>query len=146
MILPLFLIPVVVGLLTQAIKPLINKQWYAELDAAGKKIPRYGGMPSAHTSFAFSLATVVGFTDGITSTTFAITASMVIFVLDDALRMRLFLSRHGLALRQLITKLPLSEQEQYPYLESRLGHRLSEVIVGALIGIGLSLVLLRFLA
>src|SRR5688572_16552884 len=101
MTLPLFLIPILAGLIAQALKPLLNKQWYAQLDPDGRKIPRYGGMPSAHTTFIFSLATVVGMVDGFTSTTFAIAAVLVILVMDDALRMRIFLSRHGLALSQL---------------------------------------------
>lgn len=146
MSLPLFLVPIIIGLITQAIKPLFNKSWYARLgDGKGRKIPGYGGMPSAHTSFIFSLATVVGVVEGFMSAPFAITAVLVIIVLDDALRMRIFLSRYGAALRRLIKKLPESEQHLFPYLESRLGHKVPEVIVGALIGIGLTLVILRFL-
>lgn len=144
MSLPLFLVPILVGLITQGIKPLLNRQWYAHLDGKGRKIPRYGGMPSAHTSFIFSLATAIAVKDGFMSGDFAIAAVLVIIVLDDALRMRIFLSRYGAALRRLINKLPENERRLFPYLESRLGHKLPEVIVGALIGIGLTLVILWF--
>lgn len=141
MTLPLFLIPVVVGLTTQAIKPLINKQWYATISPDGKKLPRYGGMPSAHSAFAFSVATVIGLADGLFSSTFIIAVALLFLILDDALRMRIFLSRHGLALRRLIQKLPKEERATYPYLESRLGHKPLEVLVGGVLGVTLSLAL-----
>lgn len=143
--LPLFLIPMLVGLATQGIKPFFNRKWYAKLGDKGRKIPRYGGMPSAHTSFIFSLATAIAVKDGFMSGDFAIAAVLVIIVLDDALRMRIFLSRYGSALRRLINKLPENERHLFPYLESRLGHKLPEVVVGALIGITLTLVILFFM-
>ncbi len=139
MSLPLFLIPIAVGLIAQALKPLLNKEWYATLTPGGKKIPRYGGMPSAHSATAFSLVTVVGLHDGIMASTFLIAVIILIWTLDDALRMRIFLGRYGQALRLLISKLPAAEQQQYPYLESRLGHRLREVIAGAVLGIALTI-------
>lgn len=139
MLIPLFLIPILAGLIAQGLKPLLNKHWYAELTERGRKIPRYGGMPSAHTAFATSLATVVGLADGFASATFAIAAAIVIFVLDDALRMRIFLSRHGQALSQLVDRLPAAERAQYPYLEARLGHAPREVVAGAVLGVALSL-------
>lgn len=138
MTLPIFTIPILCGLVAQAIKPLINKQWYATISPDGKRLPRYGGMPSAHSSFAFSIATVVGLSDGIMSSTFAIAVAILILILDDALRMRIFLSRHGQALRRLIQKLPKEERATYPYLESRLGHKPLEVVAGGALGTLLS--------
>lgn len=132
---PLFLIPILAGLLAQSLKPFLNKKWYATLQEEGKHIPRYGGMPSAHTAFATSLATVVALNDGFYSVTFMIAVSLVIYILDDALRMRIFLSRHGMALQKLVSHLPQEEQKEYPYLEARLGHKGKEVIVGGIIGI-----------
>ena len=144
MALPFFLIPILVGLITQGLKPLFNRKWYARLGDKGRKIPRYGGMPSAHTAFIFSLATVIGVVEGFGSAAFAIAAVLVIIVLDDALRMRIFLSRYGAALRRLIKKLPEPEQHLFPYLESRLGHKVPEVIVGAAIGVFLTFLILFF--
>ena len=143
--LPLFILPILSGLIAQALKPVLNKSWYAKLSEDGRKIPRYGGMPSAHTAFAISLATLVAVTDGIATTSFAITAALVIFVLDDALRMRIFLSRHGEALHKLIEQQPAKQQSKFPHLESRLGHKLSEVIAGGLLGFVVTIVLLWLL-
>lgn len=139
---PLFLIPILVGLTAQALKPIINQKQYVELTHGGRKFPRYGGMPSAHLAFATSLATVVGVIDGLNSTTFAIAAISFIFIADDALRMRMFLSRYGLALSKLVMKLPVQEQQDFPYLETRLGHKTEEAVAGFLLGLSMSLLLL----
>lgn len=138
----LFLIPILCGTIAQGLKYFFNQRFYSELRIAGQRIPRYGGMPSAHSAFAFSLATVIAATDGFNSGSFVIASAVVIFILDDALRMRIFLSRHGLALRKLILRLPKPEQQDYPYLETRLGHKVPEVIAGAILGIVLALAFL----
>ena len=139
---PLFLIPILVGLITQILKRLLNKRWYAQLEAGGQKVPRYGGMPSAHTAFVVSLATVVAMTDGIYTTSFVIASALLILVIDDALRLRMFLSNHGEAIQMLVRKLPPEAQKDFPYIEARLGHKTIEAIVGALVGIGLTLILM----
>jgi acid phosphatase family membrane protein YuiD len=140
--LPLFLIPIIVGLITQVSKRFLNQHYLSSVRVQGVPMPRYGGMPSAHTSFAFSLVTVIALTEGVMGPAFAIAATITIFILDDALRMRIFLGRQGQALRQLISKLPPEEQQEYPFIESRLGHKPMEVLAGAIIGIALSLLLL----
>jgi acid phosphatase family membrane protein YuiD len=131
---PLFIVPILVGLATQAMKPVLNKGWAEHYRYEKKFLPRYGGMPSAHTSFAFSIATVVAMSEGFNSAAFAITVVVVIFILDDALRMRIFLGRHGQSLIQLINKLPKEERVKYPHLETQLGHKPVEVVAGAIIG------------
>jgi len=139
---PVFLVPIIAGLIAQSLKPLLNKRWYAVISEEGHKIPRYGGMPSAHTAFATSLATTLGVVDGFASTSFAIGVAALILIIDDALRMRILLGRHGFALRRLVNKLPPLERKEFPYLEARLGHKVPEVIAGGLLGIVLSLLLL----
>lgn len=134
-----------VGLIAQSIKPFFNRQWYASINNRGKRLPRYGGMPSAHTAFIFSLATVIAATQGFSSPAFAIAAVLVVVILDDALRMRIFLGRYGAALRQLIAKLPSADQREFPYVESRLGHKTTEVVAGAFLGVGLTLLILFLL-
>ncbi|MGH9856934.1 MAG: divergent PAP2 family protein, partial [Acidobacteriota bacterium] len=132
---PLFLIPIVVGLIVQFSKRFFNTRYLSDVTVKGMKIPRYGGMPSAHTAFAFSLLTLVGMLEGFSSLLFAASTAATIFILDDALRMRIFLGRYGETLRRLIAKLPEEEQRQFPYLEDRLGHRPREVVAGAFVGI-----------
>jgi acid phosphatase family membrane protein YuiD len=135
---PYFIIPILCGLIAQFLKPLLNKKYYDHLSARGRNLPRYGGMPSAHAAFALSLTTVVGLADGVFSTSFALASAAAIFVLDDALRMRIFLGRYGGALRKLINQFPPQEQKKFPYIESRLGHTVPEVIAGSLLGLTIS--------
>lgn len=133
----MFLIPIIVGLIIQVIKGLV--------DFSQKKfewgLPRYGGMPSAHTSFAFSLATLVYIYEGADSVLFAIACVIVIFIVDDALRLRVFLGNHGVALNRLLSELPKEKTNGIPRIEERLGHKWLEVIVGAILGIILTIVL-----
>jgi len=132
---PFFLIPMLAGLCAQALKPLFNKKLYSTLAIAGRQIPRYGGMPSAHSSFTAALVTVTGIVDGIDSMTFAIAVVVFVLTIDDALRMRMFLGRYGLALNKLVKRLPKDAQSQFPYLESSLGHKPLEVIAGIAVGV-----------
>lgn len=139
---PLFLVPILAGLIAQSLKPLLNHRWYSEMETAGHKLPRYGGMPSAHSSFVFSLATLTGLVDSFHSISFALAFALLILVLDDALRMRIFLSRQGEALHRLVAKLPETERSAYPYIETRLGHKLREVIAGGAIGVVVTVLVL----
>ena len=142
---PLFLIPIIAGLTAQGLKFFFNKNRRFFQKTADGYLPRYGGMPSAHAAFVFSLATLVATIDGFASTSFAITAVLTIIVLDDALRMRIFLGYHGQALFRLVARLPVEDQKGYPALETHLGHKPAEVTVGALLGMGLTLLILFLL-
>lgn len=145
MSIPLFLLPIFIGLVAQGLKPIVDLQFRRQEAGHDRNLPRYGGMPSAHTAFAFSLATVIAAVDGLASTSFAIAAAVLIFILDDALRMRIFLGRHGKAIRQLISELPPEKRKGYPHLEKELGHKVPEVVAGSILGCGLTLVTLYFL-
>ncbi|HSX25091.1 MAG TPA: divergent PAP2 family protein, partial [Candidatus Andersenbacteria bacterium] len=60
-----FLIPLLVGLITQFSKRFFNRRWKSEMNDKISHLPHYGGMPSAHTAFAFSMVTLVAYTSGI---------------------------------------------------------------------------------
>lgn len=139
---PLFLIPVLVGLIAQFIKRFFNRNWVSLSAEHPLHLPKYGGMPSAHTAFAFSLVTVIAKTSGFSSPLFVVAIVVAIIILDDALRMRIFLGRHGEALVRLISLLPKEQQTKFPHLEKKLGHEPVEALVGAIIGIVLSLLFL----
>ncbi|MDP3685895.1 MAG: divergent PAP2 family protein [bacterium] len=134
MTIPLFLIPIVAALTAQALKPVFSKAWRDDQATQLDPRPRYGGMPSAHASFATSLALTVLFTEGVTSAAFAIAAVIFILVFDDALRLRIFLGRYGLAIRRLLEQDPAAAQG-LPPIEWRMGHTLPEVLVGTLVGL-----------
>ncbi len=128
--LPIFLIPIIVGLVTQGIKMLIAKVQY---NVSWRQTPSYGGIPSAHTAFAASLATAIGYYEGANTAAFAIAIALVIYVLDDALRMRVFLGNHAKILEILTQYIKI--KKPLPRLEKRLGHKLVDVIVGGIWGV-----------
>ena len=102
--------------------------------------------PSVHAAFVFPLGSAVSAVYVFLSTSFAIAASMVIFVLDDALRMRIFLGQHGAALHRLVSLVRVEEREKFPPLVAHLGHKPTEVTVGAVLGVVLTLLVLSFLS
>jgi len=138
---PPFFIPIIVGMLAQALKPVLNKKWIQEHVNGRYGRPKYGGMPSAHSAFATSLATIVSLTAGLNSAAFAISIALLILVLDDALRLRIFLERFGVTIGKLVKLLPPESQAEVPPIEQRIGHSISEVMVGALLGIGVTIML-----
>ncbi len=93
----------------------------------------YGHMPSAHTGFVTSLVTSVGYYAGINSGAFAVALALAIIVVDDALRLRIYMGDQGRRLNFIIEQLKISKKD-FPRLKERVGHRKSEVIVGAILG------------
>ena len=97
-------------------------------------------MPSAHTAFVISMVTSIGYYSGTTSGAFAISVVLAIIVVDDAFRLRMYMGDQGRYLNMLIRQLPVDE-EQFPRLKERIGHKLSEVIIGGLLGFLLTIFL-----
>jgi acid phosphatase family membrane protein YuiD len=100
----------------------------------------HGHMPSAHTAFMASLITSIGFYEDIHSGAFAVAIALGVIVIDDAVRLRMILGDQGRYLNMLVQQLNISEK-QFPRLKERVGHRLSEVIVGGILGFILTLIL-----
>lgn len=136
-----FLIPVLVGGLVQIIKfafYTLRHGWDFHY------IMTHGHMPSAHTAFIVSVLTSVGFYEGIDSGVFAVAFALAAIVIDDAARLRMYMGDQGRYLNMLIRQLNINE-EQFPRLKERVGHRLSEVVVGGILGFFLTLLLAMLL-
>lgn len=134
-----FLIPIIVSVITQIMKFVMYSMkhgWKLEY------IATHGHMPSAHTAFAISLLTSIGYYEGIGSGAFAVAVAIAFLIIDDAVRLRMYLGDQGRYLNTLIQTLKLSSSE-FPRLKERVGHRTSEVIVGGFIGFFLSTILIR---
>jgi acid phosphatase family membrane protein YuiD len=134
-----FLIPIAVSIIVQAIKFFLYSLKH------GFNI-RYafthGHMPSAHTALAISLVTSVGHFEGLNDASFAIAIVLAFIIIDDATRLRMHLGDQGRYLNMLIEQLNISEQ-QYPRLKERMGHRVSEVIVGGIAGFVLTMLFIK---
>lgn len=104
----------------------------------------YGHMPSAHTGFMASIITSIGYYAGISSGAFAIAAALAIIVVDDALRLRIYMGDQGRRLNFITQQLHI-DQKEFPRLKERVGHRKSEVIVGAILGFLLTMAMIKIL-
>lgn len=136
-----FVIPIVVSVLTQLIKFVLfgmKHGWKWEY------LITHGHMPSSHTAFAISLLTSVGYYEGINSGTFAVAVALAFLVIDDAVRLRMYLGDQGRYLNMLVQELHMNE-EQFPRLKERVGHRTNEVLAGAFVGFFLSVLLIHFI-
>jgi uncharacterized protein len=103
----------------------------------------YGHMPSAHTGFVTSLVTSIGYYKGMDSGAFAVAVVFAIMIIDDSIRLRMHIGDQGLYLNRLVEHFHL-RQEEFPKLKERMGHRISEVIVGGILGFLLTLLLAKF--
>lgn len=131
----IFIIPIVVGILTQVLKFVLytlKHGWNPEY------IFTHGHMPSAHTALVVSLLTSVGYYEGAHSGAFALSAVLAFIVIDDAARIRMHLGDQGRYLNMLIEQLHLN-QDEFPRLKERVGHRVSEVVGGAIVGFFMTL-------
>jgi len=137
----IFIIPVAVGVFIQVAKFIaysIKHGWDIHY------VMTHGHMPSAHTAFIVALVTSVGYYDGISSGSFTVALALAIIVIDDAARLRVYMGDQGRYLNMLIRQLNINE-EQFPRLKERVGHRISEVIVGGILGFVLTIILAKFL-
>ena len=99
--------------------------------------PKYfvtaGGVPSAHTAFVTALAVSVGIRAGFASDLFAIAAVFSAIVIYDAFRLRGHVQHHAKVINQHV----LAKTDDEP-LSEMVGHSMSEIVAGLLIGGGLS--------
>jgi len=137
----MFLIPLIVGVFVQilkfvifSIKHGINWEFFFT----------HGHMPSSHTAFVVSTLTSIGYYAGVSSATFALAVIFAVLIIDDALRLRVFLGDQGRYLNMLVEQLPV-DKKKFPKLKERIGHRLSEVLIGGLLGFVLALALAKLL-
>lgn len=132
------LIPVFVGIITQTTKFII---FVSKHGFKWDYFMTHGHMPSTHSAFATSLIISIGYLEGINSGAFAVAIALAVIIIDDALRLRMYLGDQGRYLNMLVQNLNL-DADKYPRLKERVGHRTSEVIVGIIYGGALTGILL----
>ncbi len=137
----IFLIPIFVGFVVQMTKFVV---FCTKHGWDWRYAMTHGHMPSAHTGFIVSLVTSVGYYEGLSSGAFCVAVALAVIVIDDAARLRVYMGDQGRYLNMLIRQLNIKE-DQFPRLKERMGHRVSEVIVGGIYGFVLTLVLAKLL-
>jgi len=125
------IIPLAAALIVQLIKLTTDlaKKRFSWQRAVG-----YGGMPSSHSALVTSLATIVYLLEGF-SVAFAISAILAVIIMRDAIGLRGLLSSHGRILNKLIKDLPDEEEYKYPVMEETVAHTISQIAVGAILGV-----------
>ena len=140
-----FLIPILIGGLIHFIKFSLylvrhNYNWKLAIEHG----LTYGHMPSSHTGFAVSLITSVGYFEGVGTGSFAVALALAIVIIDDAVRLRIQMGDQARYMNIITQRLELSPQE-FPRLKERVGHKKNEVLVGGILGLILTLGLIKLL-
>ncbi len=139
-----FIIPLFAVVSAQIIKVVIMSIKNGNFDIS--YFLKHGRMPSAHTALVTSLATVAYYYEGLHSMSFAIAVTIAFIVIDDAIRFRFYLGQQAKTLNRLIKEiLPPEKAAKYDRLHETLGHYPKEALVGAIYGVGVSLILLQIL-
>jgi len=135
----ILVLPILSIAITQTIKLIINSN---QQKFEFKNLIAYSGMPSGHSAMVVSLAAIAGLETGWHSPIFAISVILGIIVIRDALGIRRYLGQHGKTLNILVKDLKDEEllDKKYPRLLEKIGHTPTQVIVGGLIGLLVSLV------
>lgn len=96
-----------------------------------------GGMPSSHSSFVISLTTAIGYTEGVTSSLFAICAVLSFVVMYDASGVRRATGIQAKVINKLVDTYEESEDVEISdeKLKELIGHSPIEVLAGAIVGL-----------
>lgn len=105
-----------------------------------KRILGAGGMPSSHSAVVTSLATMIGKANGFDSPIFALAAIFAFIVMYDAAGVRRAAGKQAKLLNKLIETPGLTNIQVQERLVEVLGHTPVQVLVGAIIGIGVGLI------
>jgi acid phosphatase family membrane protein YuiD len=125
-----------VGFLIQGYKGLSEyrrtKRWNL------RRFVETGGMPSSHAASVSTLSTMVGLHEGFRSSLFCVTLFFSLIVMYDAAGLRRAAGRHAVVLNRLIDEHFRNPEEGAHKLMELLGHTPFEVLVGALLGVGIA--------
>jgi acid phosphatase family membrane protein YuiD len=133
------LAPLVAWAIAQASKVILTSVRQRKLNL--RVLAETGGMPSSHAAIVMGMTTAVGKHAGISSAPFAIALIFSFVVMYDAAGLRRAAGRQAAILNRLVEDLVHMRGMQEQKLRELLGHTPVEVVVGALLGIGVGLIL-----
>ncbi len=133
------LAPLVAWAIAQASKVILTSVRQRRLNL--RVLAETGGMPSSHAAIVMGMTTAVGKHAGLSSAPFAIALIFSFVVMYDAAGLRRAAGRQAAILNRLVEDLVHMRGMQEQKLRELLGHTPVEVVVGALLGIGVGLVL-----
>jgi uncharacterized protein len=133
------LAPLVAWAIAQAAKVILTSVRQRKLNL--RVLAETGGMPSSHAAIVMGMTTAVGKYAGVSSAAFAIALIFSFVVMYDAAGLRRAAGRQAAILNRLVEDLVHMRGMQEQRLRELLGHTPIEVVVGALLGIGVGLIL-----
>jgi acid phosphatase family membrane protein YuiD len=133
------LAPLVAWAIAQAAKVILTSMRQRRLNL--RVLAETGGMPSSHAAIVMGMTTAVGKYAGVSSAAFAIALIFSFVVMYDAAGLRRAAGRQAAILNRLVEDLVHMRGMQEQRLRELLGHTPVEVVVGALLGIGVGLIL-----
>jgi acid phosphatase family membrane protein YuiD len=145
--LPVFIIPLSVGLTLQIIKIVVDFIKWEKITFF--KIFAAGWFPSVHSGLSTSILTVVGYNYWIWSMEFAVVLIFSLLFWYDAANVRYQAWEHAKVinnLRKQLSNLLVSVYPDHKTLKERLGHTVEEVIWWILISLILTLIILKILS
>ena len=131
------LAPLLAWAIAQAAKVILTSTRQHKLNL--RVLAETGGMPSSHAAIVMGMTTAVGKHAGVSSAAFAIALIFSFVVMYDAAGLRRAAGRQAAVLNRLVEDLVHMRGVQEPVLRELLGHTPVEVIVGALLGVGVGL-------
>lgn len=138
--LPYLIYPIIAFTLAQGTKVLL-KSWRKK-NFRWRDIFAYSDMPSGHTATVTSLMMIIALRDGIFSPSFAVSFVFMTIVITDAIGLRNYLGQHGKTINVLVKDLKEDDflDNSYPKQLEHIGHTPLQVIIGAAIGLSISLI------
>ena len=145
----IFFVCLTAWFVAQLIKVIINLAKYfngKRKGVARKKVTletffKLGGMPSSHTATVIALCGCIGLRNGFDSDIFAACGVFAFIVMFDAFKVRLPISRLTDAFNRLQGKVLGEDVEDVKKVE---GHTIPEIIGGFIVGLCVSIFMVKF--
>lgn len=119
--------------IAQGLKVLLTLMISKKFDST--RIFGSGGMPSSHSAMTCAMLMMVGFTEGFSSSVFALAFCFSGVVMYDAAGVRRSTGKNAAVLNRLIDRLATDGTFDEEHLKELVGHTPIQVLAGALLGI-----------
>ena len=119
--------------IAQGLKVLLTLMISKKFD--GTRVFGSGGMPSSHSAMTCAMLMMVGFTEGFSSSVFALAFCFSGVVMYDAAGVRRSTGKNAAVLNRLIDRLATDGTFDEEHLKELVGHTPIQVLAGALLGI-----------
>ncbi|GAA0486977.1 hypothetical protein GCM10008986_10510 [Salinibacillus aidingensis] len=129
---PYFLAPFAGWLASGSLKFLIH---YFKFGKDARQHTGNGGFPSTHTATVSSTAFLIGLGEGFLSPVFGLAVTVLFIVILDATGLRIAVGKQAFIINRL------HSDDSGKKLRERMGHSLTEIIGGLVVGLLVSLIL-----